>query len=351
MGKAAGKSSLKSALQAQQSRLGRKQKELQAAQAVELKRQKQKGKVKGKGKGKGKSTTTNGVKRPTIPFRTTDKVLLVGEGNFSFTRALVRLYQDEASGGSGGSSASVFMPPTNITATAYDSEEDCYAKYPGAKEIVEEVKESGVQVLFGVDATKLGKVSALKGRRWDKVVWNFPHAGKGIPDQDRNILSNQLLILAFLRSAANVLATGPVPMVHKSKKKKNDDDDDDEEEGGGGEENDDMQQDKKDEDDVFPFSLPQFTSEMTRGTILITLRNATPYTLWDVPRLAKKPPLPTTASAPPNPKFIQLRSFTFIRSAWPAYEHRMTKGDRAHGTGTTGEGGEDRTWEFCLRDP
>jgi 25S rRNA (uracil2634-N3)-methyltransferase len=26
----------------------------------------------------------------------------------------------------------------------------------------------------------------------------------------------------------------------------------------------------------------------------------------------------------------------------------MTKGERAHGTGTTGEGGEDRTWEFCL---
>jgi 25S rRNA (uracil2634-N3)-methyltransferase len=28
----------------------------------------------------------------------------------------------------------------------------------------------------------------------------------------------------------------------------------------------------------------------------------------------------------------------------------MTKGERAHGTGRTGEGGEDRTWEFCLRD-
>ena len=28
----------------------------------------------------------------------------------------------------------------------------------------------------------------------------------------------------------------------------------------------------------------------------------------------------------------------------------MTKGERAHGTGTTGEGGEDRTWEFCLRN-
>lgn len=28
----------------------------------------------------------------------------------------------------------------------------------------------------------------------------------------------------------------------------------------------------------------------------------------------------------------------------------MTKGERAHGNGKTGEGGEDRTWEFCVRD-
>lgn len=40
----------------------------------------------------------------------------------------------------------------------------------------------------------------------------------------------------------------------------------------------------------------------------------------------------------------------FRREDWPGYEHRMTKGERAHGTGTTGKGGEDRTWEFCLKD-
>jgi 25S rRNA (uracil2634-N3)-methyltransferase len=27
----------------------------------------------------------------------------------------------------------------------------------------------------------------------------------------------------------------------------------------------------------------------------------------------------------------------------------MTKGERAHGEGKTGEGGEDRTWEFFLK--
>ncbi|KAF8641072.1 hypothetical protein AX17_000716 [Amanita inopinata Kibby_2008] len=339
MGKAGGKS-LKSVLQAQQSRLKEKQKAAQAAQIAE-----QKEKQKLKGKGKNTATTDRRTQRQTTPFRPTDRVLLIGEGNFSFARALVRLYQNEAAGGRGGSSTSVFMPPSHITATAYDAEDSCYAKYPDARQIVEEIRSSGVEVLFEVDATKLEKIGALKGRKWDRVVWNFPHAGKGITDQDRNILSNQLLALGFLRSAMNVLAEGPVPTILKPRNKKVDSDD---EEGGGH-----LKQNHdaivQDEDEPLPSHVSSDV-EKTRGTILITLRNVTPYTLWDLPRLAKKPPPPATANMPPNPRFIQLRSFAFIRSAWPGYEHRMTKGERAHGTGKTGEGGEDRTWEFCLRD-
>lgn len=165
--------SLKSALQAQQTRLEKKQRASQAAQAAEQRQKQQR-----QGKGNGKAKAKGEVKRQTIPFQPTDRVLLIGEGDFSFTRALVRLWKDEAAGGDGGSSTSVFMPPTNITATAYDSEMDCYTRYPGAKAIIEEIQRSGVEVLFGVDATKLGKVHALNGKKWDKIVWNFPHAGE-----------------------------------------------------------------------------------------------------------------------------------------------------------------------------
>lgn len=70
----------------------------------------------------------------------------------------------------------------------------------------------------------------------------------------------------------------------------------------------------------------------------------------DVPKLAKSPP-PTRSSADvSNPRYILFRSFIFNRSDWKGYEHRMTKGERAHGEGKTGEGGEDRTWEFYLKD-
>ena len=99
-------------------------------------------------------------------------------------------------------------------------------------------------------------------------------SGKGIADQDRNVLSNQLLILAFLRSVADMLITGPIPTILKPRKKKSNDDDDDDDEADYG-----MKQDQRDEDESIPYLDPE-TVEKTRGTVLITLRNVSPYTLW-----------------------------------------------------------------------
>ena len=133
---------LKSALQAQQSRLQKKQQAEKAAQVAEQRNKTQKkggGAIKSKGKGKAPA------RRPTIPFRATDTILLIGEGNFSFARALVV----DAPGDLAQ------LPASNVTATAYDSEEECYAKYPDAEAIVTDLRERGVHVLFGVDATRL----------------------------------------------------------------------------------------------------------------------------------------------------------------------------------------------------
>lgn len=310
------KASLKATLQSQQSRLKAKQKAVHAAQVAEQ---------RGKHRKSGKSNLP-----PTIPFTPTDTILLIGEGNFSFARALL---VDAPAG-------LEHLPPAAVTATSYDSEEDCYAKYPDAKEIIETVRRRGAQVLFNVDATRLHKYPAFKGRRWDRIVWNFPHAGKSITDQDRNILSNQQLILDFLRCAPHCLVQGPTPLVHQKRRRKSRDDDDDEDE---------VVMDNMSDSDAEP-SIPPAAATAARGTILITLRNVPPYTTWDVPRLAKSPPKPSKTGDTPNPRYKLLRSFQFRRSLWKGYEHRMTKGERAHGQGTTGVGGEDRTWEFCLQD-
>ncbi|KAF9469611.1 hypothetical protein BDZ94DRAFT_1151295 [Collybia nuda] len=343
---------LKAALQSQQSRLKAKQKLSHAAQVTEQKAKKNSRGLSGSVKGKDKGIIPPPPRRITIPFCATDKILLIGEGNFSFARALIQNPPAQLE----------LLPSTNITATAYDTETACYEKYPDAKEIVTNLRENGVEVLFEVDGTRLEKTPKLKGRRWDRVVWNFPHAGKSITDQDRNILSNQVLILGFLRSAAKMLTLGPVPSftVPKKKKKSSEEDEDEDEETPTPDDTGNVE-DKNE----YEFFVPD-NSVPSRGTILITIRNVTPYTLWlvqlisshvfllilfrNVPRLAKNPPPPTSGSTPLNPRFTLLRSFSFSRSSWSGYEHRMTKGERAHGAGKTGQGGEDRTWEFCLRD-
>ncbi|KAJ3550613.1 hypothetical protein NM688_g5032 [Phlebia brevispora] len=285
------KNSLKSALSSQQSRLKKKQEAKQAAE-VEQKNKKPGNTARNASKGKAKATHTAPA---VIPFKVTDRILLIGEGNFSFTHALVV----------DAPAALQYFPPANITATAYDSEEECFSKYPEAQDIVQVLREKSVEILFGVDATKLEKNAALRTRRFDRILWNFPHAGKGIADQDRNILSNQVLLLDFLRSAAHMLKTGPVPSVQGSRRRKANSESDDEGPPGSS-------------DEEGKQTIP------SRGTVLITLRNVPPYTLWDLPKLAKSPPAPT-GGAPPNPRYLQLRSFAFQRSLWRGYEHRMTK--------------------------
>jgi 25S rRNA (uracil2634-N3)-methyltransferase len=165
------KSSLKSTLQSQQSRLKSKQRAEHAAQVAQQNSTKNQ-----QSKGKRKAPPLPS----TIPFKPTDRILLIGEGNFSFARALT--FNPPA--------AVENLPPGNVTATTFDAEEDCYVKYLDAQIIVQELRENGVEVLFGVDATKLEKVSALKGRKWDRIVWNFPHAGEcylGFMDTRYNI--------------------------------------------------------------------------------------------------------------------------------------------------------------------
>ncbi|KAI9513128.1 hypothetical protein F5148DRAFT_1273351 [Russula earlei] len=261
--------------------------------------------------------------RSAIPFDPSDHILLIGEGDFSFASALLQRPPAPLE----------HLPPANIIATAYDTEDECYAKYTDAEQNVRVLREKGTRVIFSVDATRLEKTSALKGKVFDRIAWNFPHAGKGITDQDRNVLSNQVLILGFLRSAAKFLVRGPVPQLQSSRKRKRLSDDDGDE--------------LTDEGDN---QIVGVSGRRRRGTVLITLRNVPPYTEWDVPKLAKNPPPPRSSVEPPNPHYILFRSFGFDRNDWNGYKHRMTKGERARGQGKTGEGGEDRTWEFFLKN-
>lgn len=130
-----------------------------------------------------------------------------------------------------------------------------------------------------------------------------------------------------------------------------------------------------------------FRAPARSGSIQITLRNAKPYTLWDVATLAKRLPSMLGAIAPSAPslprgqkapslldvrqafgtrRYALWRSFVFDPAAWPGYEHRRTVGwvpglstgdnedllksaggSVAHGVKASKAGaGECRTWEF-----
>ena len=88
--------------------------------------------------------------------------------------------------------------------------------------------------------------------------------GKGIADQDRNILSNQLLILGFLRSVSGFLTWGSPPALGSRKKKGK------------------AREEEGDEDSAGAYSDQEGESNghtgSSRGTVIITLRNVPPYT-------------------------------------------------------------------------
>ncbi|KAI5408920.1 hypothetical protein KIW84_054666 [Lathyrus oleraceus] len=50
-------------------------------------------------------------------------------------------------------------------------------KYKNAKSNLEELQKLGAYLLHGVDATKMKHHPDLKIRRFDRIIFNFPHAG------------------------------------------------------------------------------------------------------------------------------------------------------------------------------
>ncbi|KAF5921154.1 hypothetical protein HPG69_018554 [Diceros bicornis minor] len=112
------------------------------------------------------------------------RLLLVGEGNFSFAAAL----------------SETLDPSTSLTATCLQRPADL-ARDPVARENLQRLREQGAKVRFGVDCTQLADAFELHDREFDRIYFNFPHCGR-----KAGVAKNRELLAKFFQSCADVLA-------------------------------------------------------------------------------------------------------------------------------------------------
>ncbi|CAH0022936.1 unnamed protein product [Clonostachys rhizophaga] len=233
--------------------------------------------------------------KPTIPFNPEDRILLIGEGDLSFAASLATHHRC-----------------TNLVATVLEkSAQELTEKYPHAAENMTAVTsppppppqsdddEEGEEnddaeesdhlaatsrdaapttknrIVYGLDATRPLPSSASRPPP-TRILFNFPHVGGKSTDVNRQVRHNQSLLVSFFDHALRALAPG--------------------------------------------------------GTIVVTLFEGEPYTLWNVRDLARHAGLQVD------------RSFRFQAAAYPGYRHARTLGVVKARSGEDGGGwkGEER---------
>lgn len=178
----------------------------------------------------------------------------------------------------------------SLTATTYDSEVALIEKYPHVVDAIRQIKDEDQEVMHDVDAQKLSSNKDLKKKApFDRIIFNFPHIGGVSTDVNRQVRANQALLAAFFQSSIALL-------------------------------------------------------KPSTGTVLVTLFESEPYTLWNVRDLARHAGLTV------------LRSWKFEREVYPLYKHARTAGvikNKAGEASDTAWKGEDRaarTYEFGLKE-
>ncbi|EYU27490.1 hypothetical protein MIMGU_mgv1a021265mg, partial [Erythranthe guttata] len=130
------------------------------------------------------------------------QMLLVGEGDFSFAASL----------------ATAFGNASNIVATSLDSQVMLLRKYPTEAANVCLLKDKGCTVIHGIDATTMSQHPSLMHLKFDRIVFNYPHAGFTRNEQDSYQISlHKEVVRGFLRNGREMLTRrGEIHVTHKT---------------------------------------------------------------------------------------------------------------------------------------
>ncbi|KEF61836.1 uncharacterized protein A1O9_03407 [Exophiala aquamarina CBS 119918] len=275
--------------------------------------------------------------RPKIPFTKHDNILLLGEGNFSFTLAL-KLHHK-------------FY---HVISTCFDTRETLHTKYPDIAGTLSQIDPEyldmcdglptsqvpenewkgfspspspsnktarKIDVLYGIDATKLSsahKKMLRESTPFTKIVFNFPHVGGLSTDVNRQVRHNQELLVGFFKAAKDLLSSPERPARVNSQSEVY----------------------KSDEeylsDDMT--NSPRSNAGAVNGQVLVTIFEGEPYTLWNIRDLAR------------HCGFKVVESFKFPWSAYPGYQHARTIGDITSGHARNEDGKRKGAWRGEERD-
>lgn len=121
-------------------------------------------------------------------YKSTCRILLVGEGNFTFAAALATKL--------GGA---------NLTATGLDAKKLVLQKYEeDAKRALSILRSTQAHTLFGFDATEQASFTELlPKKKFEYVVFNFPHVGGSTPE---DVSKNREVLRGFFRCSRRALS-------------------------------------------------------------------------------------------------------------------------------------------------
>ncbi|KAF7139830.1 hypothetical protein RHSIM_Rhsim06G0233500 [Rhododendron simsii] len=140
------------------------------------------------------------------------KILLVGEGDFSFSASLAVAF---------GFAHNIIATSLNTTETSVghlDYSGYLSRNYGSAMSNIQSLRSRGAKVMHDVDATQMAGQILFQGLTFDRIVFNFPLSGF-FPDDSResNLRRERKLIRLFIANAIEMIAEGgEIHVTHKS---------------------------------------------------------------------------------------------------------------------------------------